>query len=66
MAISRAIQNHLANSFKPRPGAGAEVVFGHGGLEHREGGIVQGAVGLRFARAHPGVAGDARWVLERV
>jgi hypothetical protein len=45
-------------------GAGAEVVFGHGGLEHGERRFVQRAVGLEFARAHTRIAGDSGSVLE--
>ena len=45
-------------------GAGAEVVFGHGGLEHGECRFVERAVGFQFARAHARVAGDAGSVFE--
>jgi hypothetical protein len=45
-------------------GAGAEVVFGHRVLEEGQRGVVERAVGLQLARAHPRVAGDAGSVLE--
>jgi hypothetical protein len=45
-------------------GAGAEVVFGHGVLQHGERRFVERAVGLEFARAHARVAGDAGSVFE--